>query len=133
MNAKQGVNGYIRRRSSAQLISELDGSRRLSAISQHSLALAFELKRKSLASLKSTPEDLEEGEGSQTDSNAVLVEHEEMSFTEKCVYTSIMLLIHHNFVRYINLLIHWIKIILICIRVLVFLVLRLHLLTSSTY
>ena len=97
LNRKQEIEKNIRRRSSAKLIYQLNGSRRLSSIPHHSLALALELKRKSLKF-----GDLEKNDSNYIDSNKSPVDccDQEMSFTSKCVYTFIMLLIHHNFVRY---------------------------------
>lgn len=103
----RGVNGFVRRRSSGLSIKQLEaGSRRLSQVSAHSLALAIEIKRKSVASLKSTPEESAEAaeyakSDDGKDSESALEGEEgppEMSFALKLVYTATMLYIHHNFV-----------------------------------
>ncbi|CAG2105536.1 unnamed protein product [Medioppia subpectinata] len=83
-----GGQTHLRRRSSAYLDrQQLDSCRRLSAVSGHSIAMAMDIKRKSHM----------EGEGHREGDSIDVPEHEQMSFTMKCVYTSIMMLIHHNF------------------------------------
>ena len=97
-NPLAGVEGYVRRRSSGNPLKECENSRRLSSISVHSLALAFELRRKSYSSVKSN--DGEDGSHTDSTDSSLQETNQQMSFKMKCVYTFIMLMIHHNFVSF---------------------------------
>ena len=114
VDPQKGVAELVRRRSSALATKEVEGSRRLSQLSSHSAALALEIKRKSLASLKSTREEPVEPQGqppayqerqdaeSAPDAKAPPEQPEQMSFAMKIIYSMVMLYIHHNFVIKVN-------------------------------